>query len=178
MGCDIHMFIETKEPGGEWVPDPHHIWEYEDYGPGEEYKSLREVSAVGRWYGVFAKLAGVRGVGPLDKGLPVDVSKDLLEAHGPINHTDNHSASWYPLEDFRKIIESISPDNKWKFGIEGSTDAFYDYADFKDWKKRPQDWSTLINYCQNLVDDYEVESILLGQNREPLEVRLVFWFDN
>lgn len=81
MGCDIHMHVECKHDG---------VWKRHNV---EIYK--------GRNYELFGILAGVRGNStPISypKGLPVDVSYEVMQGHD-LWGWGNHSASWLTFDE-------------------------------------------------------------------------------
>lgn len=170
------MFIEYRIDKGEWQADPHHT-AYED-----EY--IRSVTATGRNYALFAALAGVRGKGPAPRDLPDDVSVVVKKA-SDMWGCDGHSHSWISLKEFAKLIGG----NKgWhRFGIKThpkSKDAFFEWDDYsydgKDKPMRPNCWSTIVNYCNDIeenIDHILIDRHILGQNHK-VDVRLVYWFDN
>lgn len=82
MGCDIHMHVECKHDG---VWKRHNVEIYD-----------------GRDYELFGILAGVRGIlTPISypKGLPVDVSNEVLQDHDFWEDSGRHSASWLTFDD-------------------------------------------------------------------------------
>jgi hypothetical protein len=168
MGCDIHMFIETRVGDGEWQLDPHHEWDRTE----THYAHLSEVSATGRNYHLFGALANVRSSGPEAKGLPEDVCHQLREY---LNDGDNHSHSYHSLQEFKQVLLDM------KFDLEKnkSTNAYYKYSDYwnNDGEVRPPDYTTIVHYCEKLIMDHEAEKILVD-NLPSLEVRLVYCFDN
>lgn len=84
MGCDIHMFVETRGDDG-WRMA---MGEDDSYGT--------------RNYAVFGILAGVRrrGIGPISepRGLPHDTSDGVSKEH-EFWEMDGHSASWLALPE-------------------------------------------------------------------------------
>jgi len=99
MGCDIHWVIECRA-GGKWVGYMHDNYELlPKRSPLIEagIPSIYELSD--RNYQFFAKLAGVRGDGPIPNGLPNDISK-LTRALANNWDNDGHSHSYLPLYEF------------------------------------------------------------------------------
>jgi hypothetical protein len=172
MGCDIHMYIETRVGDGEWQADQHHQHIIDD--DGDHY--IPAVNATGRNYQLFADLANVRGEGmfglePL--GLPDDVS-DIVNKASDDWDVDGHSHSYISLKDFIKILKKHK-----EYNLKNKDErAFYNWDDIGEEEDFPN-YVSLVNYCKRLIDNHKAEAILLGQKRiPPLEVRLVFWFDN
>lgn len=109
MGCDIHLFIETKTPEGTWKTTTEPVIEYA--GTEDEYTSLPQ-EFDGRNYGLFAILAGVRngrGFAGVDigdptepiaepRGLPDDAS-DTYTAEVERWGVDGHSHSHFTLSE-------------------------------------------------------------------------------
>lgn len=106
MGCDIHLYVETKQEGiwksaDEWITE-------DDYVSVPYEKSFYD----GRNYDLFAILANVRngrgfmgiktgeGFNPisLPKGLPVDVSAEVAKSSEQWNG-DGHSHSWFTVAE-------------------------------------------------------------------------------
>lgn len=126
MGCDIHLAVEAREPGGPW----RHV--NPDY-PCDACDGGKERSRCGfcdstgkapyhdRWYALFQALADVRGYddGPptiaRPRGFPPDmVARELGKPnceyswghdHAPeeslIDDPDLHSHSWLPLRELQ-----------------------------------------------------------------------------
>lgn len=81
MACDIHIHIECKKQGS-WILHSEDIYD-------------------GRDYELFGILAGVRGYGPPIsrlKGLPVDVTDEVLQDHD-LWEEEAHSASWLTFDE-------------------------------------------------------------------------------
>ena len=191
MGCDIHMFVEYQlAPGLPWQADDHHInlevedWcgkcrscKKEDYiNCPHVYTRCQQVHATGRNYGLFGRLASVRGSSyrqPI--GIPHDISPELAREADRIG-VDGHSHSYMGLEDFKKVIYEemdLKPTLR--------TDAFWHYGDpkYKDYGSRPPEYTTLITYCENLKKEKSLDKQIFGEDvTSEVQVRLVFWFDN
>ena len=156
------------------------------------YVSYNQVSATGRNYWLFGLLANVRCEGPRDaRGLPEDVS-DMIKAAAEADGDDGHSHSFISLEDFKTVLfkelnEKVSDwnnnkENKWKeegYKPTDRYDAFYDWSKI-DHKDRPPEYTTLVTYCEKLIEEKSVDRILLQDESllSEVQVRLVFWFDN
>lgn len=174
MGCDIHVFLEKRlRKEDPWQLDENHRVTSED---GDNYKYLEQVSATGRNYSLFYILADVRGCGePLlreAKGIPGDISELLRWEYD--RYVDGHSHSWLSLQEFKQCLveaEYYPTDNK-------STDAFFNWSDYYGGKKRPEDYTTIINYCEEWIDNEIAEAMLLNRSDINPEFRVVFWFDN
>ena len=132
MGANIHTMLE-KEIDGEWVlvHVPH--WN----------TGARRAN-----YDRFAKLAGVRGDGPVPKGAPSDISKGTqyrLNKWG----CDAHSVSYDTLIRFLDVCkgtdrEDFVYDDTWK------------YSDF----------------CEHYL------GMGFGKDECVDDFRVVYWFDN
>ena len=93
MGCDIHMVLEQRLPGHEWVG----LW-HSDYIPGVRGRP----PIAQRDYGFFVEVAQVRGhsaTGLYPRNLPVDVSR-LAWLHYMCAPTDHHTPSYASLTEF------------------------------------------------------------------------------
>lgn len=175
MGCDIHMYMEWRYKGGEWQSVPEITIE-----PDEDGGRVRDLSATGRNYELFADLAGVRGEGPDPKGLPEDVSP-LIARSADEWDCDGHSHSYCSIEEFEEILKRHSESYDL---TDKSTLISWDWKEYgygPDEKEPPQDYVPLINYGKKLKEEMsKIDAILLGGTPDPndIEVRLVFWFDN
>ncbi len=112
MGADIHMYLEKKLPTDEWavVQTFSHAYRQafglEKEGPNI-YANMMFWQLEGRFYRLFAKLAGVRGEGPEPLGIPPDASP-LYQWYVEEWGGDGHSHSWCSAQEFvTKYIESI-----------------------------------------------------------------------
>lgn len=90
MGCDIHAFVEYK--------NPNHSEEHEWSGWGGEFR-------LGRYYAIFAAMAGVRNDGPPPKypprGLPPKVNWKIQEARV------EHTPSWLTADEFEEVTLGV-----------------------------------------------------------------------
>lgn len=98
MGCDIHIVLEKKY-ADRWVGinnfDSPPVEAFEHLPKKHNYFNWR---VRGRYYDLFARLAGVRGVGPEPRGLPPDIS-ELTQMEVDMWGSDGHSHSWGMLEE-------------------------------------------------------------------------------
>lgn len=154
MGCDIHMTLERRIEGA-W----HCIWDGRVRPRVKTYRennttddSYQSTIVRNRNYGFFARLAGVRGLGPEAKGLPDDISpvtKHIIDSWGD----DGHSHSWDTLADFCRKWAYESPDEE-----------------KVEFVKEQLTGNQRKDYVQYLFGMYSDES--------PEDVRVVYWFDN
>lgn len=167
MGCDIHMYVEKRlSKSDAWQLDENHAINEDGY--------LEQVTATGRNYILFGLMAEVRGNDYLysARGTPNDIS-DLLrvESEGP----DNHSNSWLTLDEFKNALYIA----KYDLTANKSCDAFYEYNNYPGgWNSMPEDYTTIVNYCEQWVANELAEAMLLNRTDIEPEVRLIFWFDN
>lgn len=180
MGCDIHAYVETRQPDGSWkkadveVPDD-------------------------RNYVAFAKLAGVRngeGFGGCDTGdcvVPIDeprgIPNDTSIIQNDLDYEDkgnvwlgDHSYSWVLLSELLEVNYNEPVVRRGMVSPE-------EYESFKQFGGRPRSWCgwtsrddyKQIEWTEKL---YEAAHILpkiiaavchLGK---PEDVRIVFGFDS
>lgn len=141
MGCDIHLHGELKI-SGKWEHYSH--WN------------------VGRNYGLFAKIAGVRNYQNTEpiaqpRGLPGDMSV-VTQLDAKQWDRDSHSHGYLNAEEIAVLemwaIENCIPaDQRWKFHHE-----YWGYLFGNSWAG----WSKYPSDRPEGVDD----------------IRFVFWFDN
>ena len=164
MGCDIHMYIEYRSTqDGEWQPVEEHVKESDDW--------IKEVTATGRRYAIFAELACVRGSGMyFARGLPNDISPRVRAAVSSWG-IDAHSHSYLSLEEFEKVIKKCK-----KYIDTSSKDdrAFYNFLD----DDPPPCWISVLNFCKKLKQTKELDNTIFGEKIFNVDVRLVFWFDS
>jgi hypothetical protein len=114
MGADIHMYVEKKLPAGEWVT-------VQTFEPASKQAFGMEGEAgwssslfwqiEGRFYRLFAKLAGVRGEGPEPLGIPDDASS-LYRHYCKQWSGDGHSHSYCSAATFiQRYIEAVEEQN-------------------------------------------------------------------
>ena len=131
MGADIHTMLE-KEINGEWVLV--HVPHWNEAGERRNYDR-------------FAKLAGVRGDGPVPKGTPSDISKGTqyrLSKWGSYAH----NISYDTLVRFLDVCKETDRD-----------DVFYDDT----WKYS--------DFCEHYL------GMGLGKEECVDDFRVVYWFD-
>jgi hypothetical protein len=92
MGCDIHLVLE-KRKNGKWVG----VDTFQSHPLDWSSPVARS-----RNYERFAKLANVRGSGPLPRGLPPDASDTTILLTDECG-SDGHSHSWLPLAEASEI---------------------------------------------------------------------------
>jgi len=156
MGCDIHLFVETKDPAGGWVS--RDIWLPRDEDGIIDAEDLYEPN---RNYDLFAILANVRNrsIDPLTpingpRGFPDDASPEVREAYEWWD-PDGHSHSWFTLREL---------------------------LDF-DWRKTVVN-KTMEQTYRELAGDFWTDTIprlidLAKQHGVSHDdTRIVFWFDN
>jgi hypothetical protein len=98
MGCDIHIVLERRKSGGEWIGAMA-----TDFHP----KSRIEVAQ--RDYDFFAAVANVRGSGGrYPKNVPKDISELAWELYMDAP-TDHHSPSWMDAAEFCQIHNAVNP---------------------------------------------------------------------
>ena len=164
MGCDIHMYVEYRSTqDGEWQPIEEHTSKSEGW--------IREVTATGRCYAIFAELACVRGSGMyLPRGLPNDVSPKVGAAASRWG-VDAHSHSHLSLEEFEKVIKKC----KKHIDLSSKDDrAFYNFND----PHQPPCWISVLNFCKKLKQTKELDNVIFDEKILNVDVRLVFWFDS
>ena len=106
MGCDIHLVLERRvakglhgERNDRWVA----VNTFESHHPAYGSEPWSTPAARSRNYTRFAALAGVRGEGPIPRGLPENISettKYLIDMWGG----DGHSHSYLPVTEAAAIF--------------------------------------------------------------------------
>ena len=95
MGCDIHAFVEVRR-----IDDP-------------EWILMGELD-IDRWYGLFGRLAGVRGCeyDPITdpRGLPKDISKATRLFYEWWDGSA-HTPSWLSQEEWLQVEKEF--DHRW-----------------------------------------------------------------
>lgn len=116
MGCDIHLVLEIKDDLGKWIGVNQFT------GRLSSEKKWCSWPCTDRDYQRFALLAGVRGTGPVPKGMPDDISETA--AYLAYKWAgDGHSHSWISLKEAMAIWETTSnttheyPSDYW-FGVD------------------------------------------------------------
>lgn len=164
MGCDIHLYIETRKDKTEpWSIDDFHTYDRVLYdADASDSESYLEINKFGnRNYYMFGLMAAVRGINAIfqPKDLPGDVSQILAEKSAC---TDYHSHSWLSLDEFKICLNQREKDYKNENGPEKTWSDSYDecYKKASEWLLRETG-----------------EAHLLGNGAEP-QIRFIFWFDN
>ena len=102
MGCDIHAIIEQQADDGRWVTvntlSPFVAQRRKD---GE--RDWCFPAALDRNHRRFAALAGVRGDGPVPRGVPADVSETGRFRIATWNG-DAHSHGWLTIAEAAKVF--------------------------------------------------------------------------
>jgi hypothetical protein len=172
------MYVEYKCGNGlPWQADDHHV--LNDHG------FVQGVSAVQRNYELFGLLASVRTFGPRKPlGLPRDISDTVKQASDTWAF-DAHSHSYMSLDEFKKVLfEEFAgrSGHSFKFKPTKCTNAFFSYDDpliKADFSNRPEPYSTLVAYCEELIEKKSVDKQILGKDvSSEVQVRLIFWFDS
>lgn len=90
MGCDIHMFVEAKNKSDKWV--------------------MVDKPEVNRNYGLFEKMAGVRGEDynaiAQPRGLPDNASEGTM-LHYVYWSEDAHTESYLKLSEIEQLMKWI-----------------------------------------------------------------------
>ena len=160
MGCDIHTFVERRQPGGHWervsVDMGRDRYENDPFG--------------WRSYGMFGFLAGVRNysaVPPISasRGLPKDTSVGVLVEWDKWGMYA-HSASWLTLAELLAFdYEAEFEDRRVTRGIDGGARA------------NPGE-GTLTTFREFLGEELFSDLGRLETLGDPKDTRIVFWFDN
>lgn len=138
MGCDIHMHVEVKLKGS------------------DEWQHLNN-PYVGRYYNLFALMAGVRNDGSITplaepRGLPSDMSA-VTKWDAENWEDDMHSASWLDRKEIGKL-------QKW-------------------WEKQEDKHKECLWFETEIMGNYLACDSYTGKLPRGVEdVRLVFWFDS
>jgi hypothetical protein len=107
MGADIHIYAERRLKDGTWATCKTYQAEsataFEDPERGASAYPMMFYRVGGRDYNFFAALAGVRGEGPIAKGMPDDAAPLTME-HWHSWYSDAHSHSWYSAREFVPIF--------------------------------------------------------------------------
>lgn len=161
MGCDIHCYIEFKEPGSDsWRPFGGRV------NPG-------------RNYAMFAALAGVRGEGPEAKGLPGDESWEAEsgnrlflteDGEGDDEASKDMAAKWVANGSSKYIPDAFNP--TWVTHPDWHS---HSWATREDWEK------ALTRASQSYVTGiafYAVLVLLKFFETQGHQARVVYWFDN
>jgi hypothetical protein len=167
MGCDIHLYSETRQNGGAWVCNQADsvVREKEDYGDGEqEYlrmDDMREYS--GRDYWLFGMLNnGVRTswdwAFPYRDEFPAE-SSELLAELKKQEGEDAHSCSYFTVAELKGKVAELKLKR----------------AEFLINPPEQGQWAEALPYhadkLQALIDQFD-------PTLPDKDQRIVFWFDN
>lgn len=162
MGCDIHTYIEYKGKGS------------------DKWASFGGRINPGRYYSVFANLAGIRCYGEkppmlIPRGIPSDISWDASSdwwclINDEYANDDNDYVTTEQAERWSKYGSKIEERNGKPFRVQGP-----------DW--HTPSWVTADELEQAIPGEgfYEYQAILAAMRSfeaQDLDCRLVFWFDN
>lgn len=151
MGTDIHFFVEQRNENGRW-----------------QAASSEGVDRVGRNYTLFGLLADVRNgrgfagcdigdrVEPLfaNRGIPNDLSPEVLAEHDSWGGYDIHSHTWASLQE----LENVAWDEI-KIVHRGYVSAKV-YKEFLE-KGQPSSWAGMVGGMQvKIVSNEEMTQIL------------------
>lgn len=193
MGCDIHMYSErwnTKTKTWTLNEPCYDVWEEGCLCVPFRYAFYRE-----RNYDVFAKLAGVRGNGPLSclpslRGAPDDMSAPVAAMYREWGD-GAHSASWLRPGDlelaFHELGDAVEVHEGWAHPKHVSllndqlkNPHMYDIARSRISSVEREGWEPVWVHVP-----YEVTPFyrLLTSWHDKLKslkrpARIVFWFDN
>lgn len=171
MGCDIHCYLEYRDPNPEWKPQDGIVtWSgWPRINPGRNYE-------------VFGHLAGVRsGVDPVvePRGIPEDISWETAGDY------------WMYVNDERlegKRTTTTEKALEWaKYGCKlvHKEDGTIQKVSHPDW--HTHSWITTDEFAQVLgrmspsrvsVEYWALLAAMKELEWHGQEVRLVFWFDN
>lgn len=150
MGCDIHLYVETRE-GDVWVCADNLVNRY-----GEDWLSADDPFYHTRNYGMFAILADVRnswGINPIadQRGVPDDLSDGLRPLFAQWE-LDAHSYTWLTFSDLLNF--------DWTQEITTGGYAGTPYHEIAG-----REWLATMMRLSRL-------------NKSPDDIRIVFFFDN
>lgn len=162
------MFIEKRlRKEDPWLLDDHHT--------ADKLPYLSAVDATSRNYKLFAVLANVRcyaneALYP-PRGMPDDADETLRRVSEGV---DWHSHSWLTLNEFKACLHRV--------GLypykNTNSNAFYDWETISNYSDRPEDYTTVVNYCEEWILNENAEAMLLNRSDIQPEVRIIFWFDS
>jgi hypothetical protein len=163
MGADIHLFAEKRLRNNEWAT----VQTFNSINK----KALGLSTVEGRYdwlffivegrnYALFAKLAGVRGIGPQAKGVPDDASQ-LYREYVDSWLSDGHSHSWCTATEFvARFLETLD---------EGDPIV----KDYAGWVLNSGQDNAVLTF----LDQYCAVQIFEGRDKAD-DYRFVFFFDN
>lgn len=192
MGCDIHLYMEYKNPENTW---------------SKRWDNFGKRISVGRDYYLFGLMAGVRGgAKPIaaPRGIPNDIdyytAQDYYWFIGDTNETDTDGSRFITLKDAERWGTTIELDDKgnpyripdpdlhsasWlTFGEYTSALALAELAYYKDCSP---DNPNMIQAVRDLylkeAHKYLILHKAVAASMSTLEnigykTRVVFWFDN
>lgn len=97
MGCDIHFYIQKRDPSPALANTPE---EWDDWGQIE----------VGRNYSLFGAMAGVRGFHMKAVAEPRGLPIGGFSARQDFEEEGGHSASWLWVEELQEAVERTLAD--------------------------------------------------------------------
>lgn len=173
MGCDIHMFVETKKEN-KWELFKEEHFSLSEFDK-EYYKRQKGASPFSwRSYDMFGILAGVRrsGIIPIKLPtyeLPEDVSFDIKNHYEAWGY-DAHTVSYLTVRelyefDYDKDYKTLT--NKRKVLFEKQQEFTFE--------KMYDTYSDLLSGYDSLFFIHLQELTEIGNLDD---VRIVFWFDN
>lgn len=186
MGCDIHMFCETRIPGEDWKIHPLHLpkndFEKEFCGHG-----LLELN-LGRHYWMFGVLAGIRGGQSAlyyPRGMP-DTASPELKAAWDYGGGDWHTPTHLSIRELINCMKEYRRQYyKKKFKIKKTFRSPFikirDTSKKKDWSE--YHYATCVSYEDLIAWAVNYEKKNTFKCLEDLidikpEIRFVFWFDS
>lgn len=171
MGCDIHSCIEHKQPDGSWkqVTD---VIPLDDFDKRTQEKERGDSPFDWRAYGMFGFLADVRNyshvptVAEPKHAIPEDTSQEVKEAY-EFWSGDAHTATWLTV---RQLSEFDYDQIFWNRRVTKNGDgaALADEGEGEH-----------LSIREFLGDAFfEHLKVLQDIDKNPDDVRVVFWFDN
>lgn len=171
MGCDIHIFVEYKKPGGKWEPDKEHAITVHEEGTEDEHVVFKEMPYGGRNYHFFYALSGVRygPVGPITgtSGVPDD-SCDLIKKAVEYWDSDGHSHTYFTLEEYEAVLKNLH---------EVYLKEEPDYKSDEGWLSDNK-WANLAKHCRDVMEQMQADAIILNAPELAYEeCRIVVFYD-
>ncbi len=166
MGCDIHLFIEYRNPGN------------------SSWSNLGAQFRLGRHYGVFSSLADVRNYG--GQITPVDAPRGVPSDIGYRTRDDYHYfVCETPSADGKEVTRELAL--RW---VENGSSTWAGDFHITDPDAHSGTWLTPDEYERAInftlegkvirdTEDYKaVLAAMRSLEQSGFEVRTVFWFDN